>query len=230
LLFLLSFFFFLPLSSFLMPPIVYGIYGSPCTQSVLFAAAEANIPVELVEINFSTGEHKKEPHLSRQPFGKVPAFKDGSLEFYESRAIARYLIDKYGKDSGLIPSTPEERAIMEQWCSLEATTYTPELAQICLHRLWATYKGLEINPEAAQKALSNLGTGLAVMNKRLGESEFLAGNHITLADTCSASYWNLVVTTPEGKEILANYPNIRKWWENLSSRPAWKAVLSHLKH
>jgi len=210
-----------------MPPILYGSYHSTCSQGVLFAAAEANVDIEVVVINFATGEHKKEPHISRQPFGKVPAFEDGSLKFFESRAISRYLVDKYGKNSGLVPSTPEERAIFEQWASLEATTYTPELAQICLHRVWAPYKGLEINAEAAQKVLSNLSTALDVMNKRLGVSDYLAGSHITLADTTMTPYWNIVVNTPEGKEILTTYPNIRSWWGRISSRPTWVKIAQH---
>ena len=56
--------------------------------------AETNTPYELVVVDFAKGEHKQEPHLSRQPFGQVPALKDGDFELYESRAMCRYINDK----------------------------------------------------------------------------------------------------------------------------------------
>ena len=93
----------------------------------IWTAFELAHPLELVNVDFASGENKQAPHLKRQPFGKVPAAEDGSLSFYESRAICRYLVDKY-KDAPvqLVPTDISERAVFEQWMSLESTRYTPE--------------------------------------------------------------------------------------------------------
>jgi len=52
---------------------VYGHPMSTCTRKVLATIHENNIPHEFTVVDFAKGEHKMEPHLSRQPFGQVPA-------------------------------------------------------------------------------------------------------------------------------------------------------------
>ena len=73
---------------------VYGHPMSTCSRKVLATLVETNTPYELEVVDFAKGEHKREPHLSRQPFGQVPAIDDAGVELYESRAIARYINDK----------------------------------------------------------------------------------------------------------------------------------------
>src|SRR5579883_1276415 len=70
---------------------LYGHPISTCTRKVLFTAQEKGHKLELVVVDLAKGEHKSADHLSRQPFGQVPALDDGGFALYESRAIARYL-------------------------------------------------------------------------------------------------------------------------------------------
>src|SRR6185295_13510330 len=90
---------------------VMKIYGHPmstCTRKVLMTLAETNTPYELQVVEFATGEHKKPPHLARQPFGQVPALQDGDFELYESRAMCRYINDK--ASGSLVPRDLRDRA------------------------------------------------------------------------------------------------------------------------
>ena len=58
-------------------PIVYGPANSTYVWSARLALAEKGVTHELIDVPF--GAHREEPHLSRHPFGKVPAFEhDGS--------------------------------------------------------------------------------------------------------------------------------------------------------
>jgi hypothetical protein len=50
---------------------VFGHPASTCTRKVLMTLAETNTPFELTTIDFAKGEHKQQPHLSRQPFGQI---------------------------------------------------------------------------------------------------------------------------------------------------------------
>jgi glutathione S-transferase-like protein len=59
-------------------PIVYGPAGSTYVWSPRLALAEKGVTHELVEVRF--GGHREEPHLSRHPFAKVPAFTIGHLK------------------------------------------------------------------------------------------------------------------------------------------------------
>jgi len=101
---------------------IYGHPLSTCTRKVLMTLAENSTPFEMSVVDFAKGEHKAEPHLSRQPFGRIPALKDGDFEMFESRAICRYLSET--ASSKLIPSTAKERAKMEQWISIETSEFS----------------------------------------------------------------------------------------------------------
>ena len=73
---------------------IFGHPLSTCTRKVLMTLAETGTPYELVTVDFATRDHKKPPHLNRQPFGQVPAIDDDGFAFYESRAICRYINER----------------------------------------------------------------------------------------------------------------------------------------
>lgn len=90
---------------------VHGAKRSTCTQRVLTALYEKNVPFELVTINFSVGEHKSEKHMKLQPFGKVPVLDDDGFILFESRAIAKYIAAKYnGQGTPLLPAESDLKA------------------------------------------------------------------------------------------------------------------------
>lgn len=66
-------------------PIVYGPAGSTYVWSARLALAEKGVTHQLVEVPF--GAHREEPHLSRHPFAKVPAFEHDGFALYETQAI-----------------------------------------------------------------------------------------------------------------------------------------------
>src|SRR5689334_22469692 len=111
---------------------LYGHPLSTCTRKVLTTLAETNTPYELVVVDFAKGEHKQEPHLSRQPFGQVPAIDDDGFEMYESRAICRYIDEK--ARGPLTPTDMPGRARMEQWISIETSDFSgPAMKYIFEH-------------------------------------------------------------------------------------------------
>ncbi|KAF8044568.1 hypothetical protein N665_7849s0001 [Sinapis alba] len=61
---------------------VFGHAASVSTRRVLLTLHEKNLDFELVHVDLKDGEHKKEPFLSLNPFGKVPAFEDGDVKLF----------------------------------------------------------------------------------------------------------------------------------------------------
>ncbi len=87
-------------------PIVYGPAGSTYVWSARLTLAEKGVTHELVEVPF--GANREEPHLSRQPFAKVPAFEHDGFALYETQAIMRYVDERF-------PGTPLQPEDVHQW-------------------------------------------------------------------------------------------------------------------
>lgn len=196
---------------------IYGHPMSTCTRKVLMTLAETKTPHELVVVDFAKGEHKQPPHLARQPFGKVPALEDGSLELYESRAMCRYINEKAG--GALIPSDLADRARMEQWISIEASNFSGPAMKFILHHIFR----FEQPADALAAAGPQLEAALVVMDKQLASHPFIAGERFTLADVCYMPYLEYGMMTP-AKEILVKHPHVMAWWNKISEMPTWRQV------
>src|SRR6202023_3603155 len=79
--------------SMMAHPIVYGSAGSNHVWSARLALAEKGVTHELVDVPF--GAHREQPHLSRQPFAKVPGFEHDGFALYETQAIMRYVDERF---------------------------------------------------------------------------------------------------------------------------------------
>src|SRR3984893_9140662 len=92
-------------------PPTFGPARSSYVWSARLALAEKGVAHELIE--FPPGEFRKEPHISRHPFGRVPAFEHDGFALYETQAIMRY-IDATFPGQPLQPRDPKEHARMDQ--------------------------------------------------------------------------------------------------------------------
>jgi glutathione S-transferase len=76
------------------------------------------------------------------PFARVPAYENGSFQLFESRAICRYLVQKYGTRSSNIGSsieTAEQAAIFEQAASVESSYFEPPIVGLSYEILFKKY-------------------------------------------------------------------------------------------
>lgn len=194
---------------------LYGHPASTCTRKVLATLAETGTPYEMVVVDFATGEHKKEPHLSRQPFGKVPALDDDGFQMYESRAMCRYLNAKAG--GKLVPSDARGLALMEQWISFETSYFTSPVMKFVYQHIF----GRAQEPAVLEQASAELDHVLKLMDARLGQSAYLAGDAFTLADICFLPYIEYAMATPL-KEKFSGFSNVMTWWNRCSERPSWR--------
>jgi glutathione S-transferase len=201
-----------------LPSAAMKLFGHPlstCTRKSLFTLRETATPFELVLVDFAKGEHKQEPHLSRQPFGQVPALDDDGFALYESRAMMRYIDDK--ADHKLTPADPKQRAVMEQWISVETSNFTPHAMKFIYHSIF----GRPQAPEVLESAGKALGHACDVLEARLAKAPYLAGDQFTLADICYAPYIEYALGS-DAKDIILSRPHVAAWWTRVSERPAWR--------
>src|SRR5215831_6680834 len=161
-------------------PIVYGPAFSTYVWSVRLALAEKGVAHELVEVPF--GAHRDAPHLSRHPFAKVPAFEHDGFQLYETQAILRY-IDEGFPVAPLQPTDLHQFSRMNQIIGIVDAYMWPSIAGAFLfNRLLAPRLGLPADEAAALAALPRARLCLAEIARLQGETPFLAGERISLAD------------------------------------------------
>jgi glutathione S-transferase len=198
------------------------IYGNPmstCTRKVLMTLAETNTPYEMNVVDFAKGEHKQPAHVSRQPFGRVPALEDDGFEMFESRAMCRYVNRKAGGD--LVPSDLQGFGRVEQWISIETSEFSAHALKFVYHEVFRRPQEAAVL-EAAAKALE---TTSALMDKQLAQTPFIAGAAFSLADIGFMPYFEYTMGTA-AKPVFAKHRHLMAWWSKVSERPTWRKVVA----
>jgi len=207
---------------------IIGHPMSTCTRRVMYAAALLKVPIEMVTIDWSTGQHKSPEHMKKQPFGKVPVLEHDGFTLFESRAICRYINDVVSSSHSLIPSDPKQRALFEQWAAVELGTLNPDIDTIVSNQVFAAMKGASPDVEAVKKAHEHIKTSLAVLDKQLSTHKYIAGDHISLVDIwILPNLWAIYTASPsDGKQLIDANPHIAAWWKRITETPEWKAIVA----
>jgi len=204
-----------------MPQAMIQLYGNPlstCTRKVLTALLETDTPYQMHVIDFAKREHKQEPHLSRQPFGQIPAINDDGFELFESRAICRYISAKSGDK--LVPSSIKERALMDQWSSVEQSNFSAPAMKFVYHFIFKRPQEQAV----LDSALASLETAFSALDKPLSARPFLAGEKFTIADIGYMPYLDHLAKMPEVSAKLEKHPHVEAWWGRLRERASWRKI------
>lgn len=204
---------------------VYGLDYSTCSRRVLATLEEKNVPYELIVVDLMKGEHKQPAFLEKQPFGQIPVLEDGDIRVLESRAIARYIANKWSdQGTDLLGKDAKAKATTESWLELESSHYDGPVSTIVFEKL---FKGAHGNGPADEaivaREVEKLNKVLDVYEAILSKQPYLTGQEFTLADLSHLPYTEYVlkvgVTEPFDK-----HPAVKAWWERISSRPTWKKL------
>lgn len=114
------------------------LYGGPRTRAsiIRWYLEEKAIPCSLRSLDLKQGEHRQEPFLRINPFGKVPALVDNSfqgpdgepLRLFESGAILLHLAEHQGREfEGPAESAGVRRSLTAQWVLFANATLAPAL-------------------------------------------------------------------------------------------------------
>ncbi|KAF8212788.1 glutathione S-transferase [Mycena galopus ATCC 62051] len=159
--------------------------------------------------------------MAMQPFGQVPVLDDDGFLLYESRAICRYIIEKYpDQGTDLMPKGLKERAMVEQMAYVEAMTFHPAITAIIEEALGKPRSGLPVDQAILDQAVKNLTAKLDVYEVILAKHRFMAGEEFTFADLCHYYYVPMLANC--GVDIMTTQgPNVTRWLKELMSRPTW---------
>lgn len=202
----------------------------------LFAFATPNsvkVPVLLEElgadyvirpINIRAGGQKTPEHLARNPNGKVPVIVDpdgpggAPITVVESAAIMIYLAEKFGR---FIPADPVARVRAFEWLMFQASGLGPMFGQSgYFHKL-----APEKIPAAIERFHAEAKRNMRVLDARLAEAEWLAGDEYSIADMATYGWiWRRGFAEVDFSEA----PHVERWFTALEARPAVPRAVARL--
>ncbi|KAI3936018.1 hypothetical protein MKW92_044102 [Papaver armeniacum] len=207
---------------------VHGSAMSTATQRVIATIIEKGLEYEFVLVNMREGEHKREPFISLNPFGQVPAFEDGDLKLFESKAITQYLAHDYAS-SGTPLISFEKMPTLVNWMEVEAHHFDPVSSALVWEIIFKPVFGMTTDAAVVEENEAKLAKVLDVYEKRLGESKYLGGDEFSLADLHHLPNLQCLMGTPI-KKIFENRPCVSAWSQDILARPSWAKVLDLQKN
>ncbi|KAH7105005.1 glutathione S-transferase [Auriculariales sp. MPI-PUGE-AT-0066] len=210
-----------------MAPIV--IIGNPlstCTRRV--AVVCKFIGAEYTIKSITDWSLLKQPeYLKIQPFGQVPVLEEeDGWTVYESRAISRYIVQKYGKGSSLLPPADDLRAVaaFEAAASVEQANFDKIVADIVAEKIFKPMRGAQTDEKRVADLTEALGPKLDGYERILSKTKYIASETLTVADLFHLPYGYMLEKTGSDALKDPSRPNVARWWKDISSRPEWLAV------
>ena len=179
---------------------------------------EAEIEYNVIPVNLGAGDQFKPEFLKISPNNRMPVIvdKDGpqgeEVSVFESGAILMYLGEKSGK---FFPQSDKERIRVLEWLFWQIGGLGPMAGQVSHFVNYApNFPGDHSYSEKRYK--NEYDRLLGVMDMVLEEREYLAGDY-SIADMASFPW----VTAYKRYEVnLDTFKNVRRWFDEIKSRPA----------
>ncbi len=191
-------------------------WPTPNGHKVHILLEELGLPYKIAPVAIGKGEQFKPEFLAITPNHRIPAMVDPDgpggkpIQLFESGAIMIYLAEKAGK---LIPADPHDRYICLQWVMFQMGGVGPMFGQFGHFNMYAVEK----IPYAIERYQNEVLRLHRVLDKRLSESEWLAGSEYSIADIITFPWLRF----PERRNVtMTDFPNVKRWFDAIAARPA----------
>jgi glutathione S-transferase len=203
--------------------IVHTIPGSPFARAVLATLEEKQVPWRIAPLH--PGQHRQQPHLSRNPFGRMPAIEHDDFALYETQAIVRY-IDRVWPQPGLTPREPRAAARMDQAMNVNDWYLFQGCGNVIGFQRVVGPKVMGLTPDEAAiaAAMPHARRVFDELSRLLGDDAYFAGDQISLAEMMLVPQMDFLAQTPEWTELTGALPNIVAWLTRTSARPSFAAT------
>jgi len=191
-------------------------WTTPNGHKITIFLEETGTPYKIIPINIGKGEQFKADFLAISPNNRIPALvdhapKDGGkpISVFESGAMLVYLAEKTGQ---FLSSDLRKRTDAMQWLFWQMGGLGPMSGQ---NNHFSNY-AVEKLPYAIDRYRNEVNRLYGVLNKRLADREFIAGEY-SIADM--ASYPWVVPHERQGQKI-DEFPHLKRWLDSIAARPA----------
>lgn len=196
-------------------------WTTPNGRKVSVLLEELGVDYEVHSINITQGDQNSPAFLKISPNNKIPAIidRDNGMSLMESGAILVYLAEKYGK---FLPKDSIARAEVNEWLMWQMGGFGPILGQ--------AHHFLHFNPGKSDYAEARFRSEVArlygVLDRRLEGRDYICDDY-SIADMAC---WPWVSRYEWQQVNLADYPNVRSWYQRLLARDAVRKGYHVPKH
>ena len=187
-------------------------WSTPNGRKVSIMLEECKLDYNLIPINIIKDEQFEKNFLSISPNNKIPAIYDHetNVSMMESGAILLYLSEKTGV---FYPKEDKDRWKRDEWLMFQMASLGPMLGQVHHFIKFNAGKSAYAEERYHNEAKRIYG----VLEKRLEESRYVAGNNYGIADI---SIWPWISRYEWQNIDLNNFSNILRWYKEIASREA----------
>ncbi len=190
-------------------------FDTPNGRKISVALEEMGLPYEVHVVDITKGEQNDPAFVAISPNRKIPAIVDTDgpggkpISVFESGAILIYLGQKSGK---FWPRDISAQVPVLEWLMFQMGGFGPVPGQV--HHFIALENELE-RRYGLQRFMNETRRLYGVMDERLATRDYFAGD-LSIADFAILSWaWR----HPRHKVDLADFPNVKRWYETLMTRP-----------
>ncbi|MGH6988236.1 MAG: glutathione S-transferase N-terminal domain-containing protein [Caulobacteraceae bacterium] len=194
-------------------------WPTPNGKKVTILLEELALPYRVVPCNIGRGDQFEDAFLAISPNNRMPAMIDDEpadggapIAVFESGAIMMYLAEKTGR---FLPADPRGRWEVGQWVFWQMANQGPKSGEAGHFRRLGDRAGDQ--SYAVRRFTDEVNRLYGVMNNRLCDRRYLAGEAYTIADMISFPWtegWK-----GQGQEI-EEFKHVKRWREELAARPA----------
>ena len=193
-----------------------GRVNSSNVMKALWVLDEIGLEYEREDVGGEFGKNDQTPYLNLNPNGRIPTVIDGDLVVWESNSIVRYLAASHSAGN-LYPTDPADRARCEMWMDWQLTELVNDMVPV--------FHGLIRKPpeerdmDAIEAARISWSGKWAILNDHLSRNAWVGGDSFTMADIPIGPIAYRWFELPIERE---EFPNLRRWYDALCDRPAFR--------
>ncbi|KAF4954833.1 hypothetical protein FSARC_12009 [Fusarium sarcochroum] len=207
----------------LKPITLWAHNSGPNAWKVAIVLEELDVPYIVRFIDFP--DMKKEPFVSINPNGRVPAIDDpntGTI-LWESGAILEYLVETYDDDHNIsFTAGSKEFYEARQWLFYQVSGQGPYFGQA----VWFTVYHPEKLPGVIDRYVSEIHRVSGVLDDGiLQQNAFLVDDKFSYADASFVMWYAIMGLFADKVNLEKNFPFVHAWLERMNARPSVTKVL-----
>lgn len=192
-------------------------WTTPNGHKITLFLEETGLPYRIHPINIGKDEQFQPHFLKIAPNNRIPAIVDNEpadggepLSLFESGAILLYLAEKTGR---FIPQNLRGRQEALQWLFWQMGGLGPMAGQNHHFNRFAPEKV----PYAIQRYVKETARLYGVLDRRLADRAFVAGDDYSIADM---AIYPWIVPHAYQEQDLDDFPHVKRWFQAIQARPA----------